>query len=614
LEITDEDGNLKAKSDMFTKRTIRQTQEITSVDTSVEALAVSIAKKARVDMPFMAQLTGFTEEKIAQDLQGIIFRDLGAGRNSVMDLRGMDAHEKTGAENFLESRRFVTADEYLSGNVRDKLAFARQLYEKWNAEGWHDIGSQIAANVQALEQVQPKDLEAHEIAVRLGSTWIDPEYYKQFMFEVLKTPPASKNVIDVNYSEFGKSGGEWKISGKNSVSQSDVTATNTFGTARMNAYQIMEDTLNLRDVRVNDRVEKDGKVSYVINKEATIAALEKQTALKEAFKDWIFSDPQRRQTLVAKYNEKFNSTRVREYDGSHIEFAGASPEISLMPHQRGAIARILYGGNTLLAHEVGAGKTFEMVGAAMESKRLGLCNKSMMVVPNHLTLQTASEFLRLYPSANVLVATKRDFEPKNRKKFCARIATGDYDAVIIGHSQFEKIPLSEERQIRLLREQIAEITDAIKSMKHDTGQRFTVKQMEKMRISLSERLAEMTDNSRKDDVINFEQLGIDRLFVDEAHHYKNLFLLTKMRNVAGISQTEAKKSTDMFMKCRYMDEITDNKGIIFATGTPVSALYLHHGKPINTSFLCRRHMLLGVSRTHMPLAFQSEATNIACGG
>ena len=570
LEVLDDDGNLKRKSDMFSKRTIQQEQEITSAGTSVEALAVSIAKKARVDMPYMAQLTGFAEDKIVQDLQGIIFRDLGGGKDSMLELRRMDAHEHEGAKAFLESRPFVTADDYLSSNVREKLVFARDLVEKWNAEGWTDLSDQTVVNVQSLEKIQPKNLEAHEISVRLGSTWVDPEYFKQFMFETLQTPSNNQKVMDVKYSEYGKSGGEWRIEGKNTIPGTDVTATNTYGTSRINAYEILEATLNLRDVRVNDRKEVNGKVTYPINREATVAALEKQKVLKEAFKDWIYAEPSRRQALTAKYNELFNSTKVREFNGDHIEFAGASPEIELMPHQRGAIARILYGGNTLLAHEVGAGKTFEMVGAAMESKRLGLCNKSMMVVPNHLTLQTASEFLRLYPSANLLVATKKDFEPANRKKFCARIATGDYDAVIIGHSQFEKIALSPERQERLLREQIEEITDTIKSLKDEKGQRYTVKQMEKTKKSLEKRLSSMTDNSRKDSVIDFEQLGIDRLFVDEAHHYKNMLTITKMRNVAGISNSEAQKSMDMFMKCRYLDEKTGGKGIIMATGTPIS--------------------------------------------
>lgn len=539
LEVLDENGNLERKSDMFTKRTVKRETVITSVDTSAEALAVSIGKKAKVDMEYMMELTGFTEDKIAADLTGVIFKN----PNS--------EHIKN---------RYIPADEYLSGNVREKLLIARHAAEN---------DPSLAVNISYLEQAQPKDLDASEISVRLGSTWISKEYIREFMFELLETPYYLKDdVITVNYSEHT---GEWNIPGKNRASYSDVLANVTYGTERMSAYRIIEDTLNLKDVRVYDTVEDaDGKEKRVLNKKETTLAAQKQEAIKQAFKDWIFRDPERRQDLVKTYNERFNSTRVREYDGAHIEFGGISPEIKLKPHQTGAIARILYGGNTLLAHEVGAGKTFEMVGAAMESKRLGLCNKSLMAVPNHLTEQMASEFLRLYPSANILVATKKDFEIKNRKKFCAKIATGDYDSVIIGHSQLEKIPLSKERQERLLNEQIWEITEGIDELKRNNGERFTIKQLEKTKKSLEARLDKLTDDSRKDDVVTFEQLGVDRLFVDESHNFKNLFLYTKMRNVAGLSQTEAQKSSDMFMKCRFMDEITDGKGVIFATGTPVS--------------------------------------------
>ncbi|MDL2233176.1 hypothetical protein LJC63_06305 [Ruminococcaceae bacterium OttesenSCG-928-L11] len=554
LEVLDENGKLERKSDMFTKRTVKREAVISSVDTAAEALAVSIGKKARVDMGYMMELTGFTEEKIADDLRGVIFRDVS----------GIDAESVAFAFYDLDKRPYVTADEYLSGDVRQKLRLAERLADKRP-----DLAEPLAINITALKQAQPKDLDASEISVRLGSTWIDKAYIQEFMYELLETPYYLRDdVIKVNYSEYT---GEWNITGKNRASYSDVLANVTYGTSRMPAYRIIEDTLNLKDVRVYDTmVDNDGKERRVLNKKETTLAAQKQDALKQAFKDWIFRDPDRRQNLVAVYNERFNSTRVREYDGAHIEFGGISPEIKLKPHQTGAIARILYGGNTLLAHEVGAGKTFEMVGAAMESKRLGLCNKSLMAVPNHLTEQMASEFLRLYPSANILVATKKDFETKNRKKFCAKIATGDYDSVIIGHSQLEKIPLSKERQERLLDEQIEEITQGIDELKRNSGERFTIKQLEKTKKSLEARLDKLTDDSRKDDVVTFEQLGVDRLFVDESHNFKNLFLYTKMRNVAGLSQTEAQKSSDMFMKCRYMDEITGGKGVIFATGTPVS--------------------------------------------
>ena len=582
LEVINENSELDRKSDIFSKRTIKQEVEITSVDTSAEALAVSIARKASVDMEYMAELTGFPQEKIAADLQGVIFKNYGgeSTRGGIVPERSelqrfcMEAeNEFEGYRQFLESCPYVTADEYLSGNVREKLEFTQSLDHSIKQRGesssldWGSLSPQLAPNIAALADAQPKALDASEIAVRLGATWVDKEFYQQFAYEILKTPPYQQNVIKVNYSEHT---GEWNISGKTVPNSNDILANTTFGTERANAYTILESSLNLRDIRIYDTKFVDGKEVREVNKKETTLALQKQDALKEAFKEWVFKDPNRRQTLVAKYNRLFNSTRTRQYDGSHIEFAGASPEIKLRPHQEGAIARILYGGNTLLAHEVGAGKSFEMIGAAMESKRLGLCNKSMMVVPNHIIEDMASEFMRLYPSANILVASKKDFEPKNRKKFCARIATGDYDCVIIGHSQFEKIPLSAERQERLLSEQIDELTAGIKQLKDSRGEQFTIKQMEKSKKNLEVRLAKLTDVSRKDDVVTFEQLGVDRLFVDEAHNYKNLFLVTKMRNVAGLSTSEAQKSSDLFMKCRYLDELTDNKGVIFATGTPIS--------------------------------------------
>ena len=540
LEILDEDSKLERKSDMFTKRTIKQNKIIAAVDTSTEALAVSIGQKARVDLDYMQELTGFTREKVIEDLRGVIFLNIGNASNP--------------------NKTYVTADEYLSGNVREKLAQA-EAAQAAIGDGSLDI------NVEALKAAQPKDLEAGEISVRLGSTWVDKRYIQQFMYELLQTPFYLKNTIQVDYSEHT---GVWNVSGKARVSFNDVFATVTYGTSRMNAYQIIEETLNLKDARVYDTKIENGKETRVLNKKETTLAAQKQDAIKQAFKDWVFNDPVRRQDLVALYNARFNSTRPRVYDGSHIQFGGISPEITLKPHQTAAIARILYGGNTLLAHEVGAGKTFEMVGAAMELKRLGLCNKSLMAVPNHLTEQIAGEFLRLYPSANILVATKKDFETKNRKKFCAKIATGDYDAIIIGHSQLEKIPLSKERQERLLQDQIFEITIGIDSMSGRDGSRFSIKQMEKTKKNLEARLEKLNDDSRKDDVVTFEQLGVDRLFIDESHNFKNLFMYTKMRNVAGLSQSEAQKSSDLFMKCRYMDELTDNKGNIHATGTPIS--------------------------------------------
>ena len=540
LEVLDEDGRLERKADMFTKRTIKPHEAVASVDTASEALAVSISEKACVDMGYMASLTGRTGDELAEELRGVIFQ-----------VPGQTEPDGT--------PHYVTADEYLSGNVRQKLRQAQRAAERDPA---------FSINVEALTAAQPKDLDASEIEVRLGATWIDKEYIQQFMCETFKTPPYLRDVIEVKYVPYTA---EWQVTGKNSVGYNNVAAYTTYGTNRANAYKILEDSLNLRDVRIYDTVEDaDGKERRVLNAKETTLAAQKQQAIREAFKDWIWKDPQRRQALVRQYNEEMNSTRPREYDGSHIVFGGMNPSITLREHQKNAIAHVLYGGNTLLAHEVGAGKTFEMVAAAMEAKRLGLCQKSLFVVPNHLTEQWASEFLRLYPSANILVTTKKDFEKHNRKKFCARIATGDYDAIIIGHSQFEKIPISKERQERLLREQIWEITEGISEVESSGGERFTVKQLERTKKSLEARLEKLQAEGRKDDVVTFEQLGVDRLFVDEAHNYKNLFLYTKMRNVAGLSTTDAQKSSDMFAKCRYMDEITGNRGVIFATGTPVS--------------------------------------------
>ncbi|WP_270419399.1 SNF2-related protein, partial [Butyricicoccus sp. AM78-15b2TA] len=540
LEVIDEDGKLERKADMFTKRTIKPHQAVAAVDTASEALAVSISEKACVDMGYMSQLSGKTKEELEGELQGVIFRVPGQ-------------LEQDG------SPHYVTADEYLSGNVRRKLRQAQRAAQQ---------DPVYAVNVEALTAAQPKDLNASEIEVRLGATWIDKEYIQQFMYETFNTPVYLQRSIEANYSSFTA---EWQIKGKSSVSYNDVAAYTTYGTSRANAYKILEDSPNLRDVRIYDTIEDaDGKERRVLNAKETTLAAQKQQAIREAFRDWIWRDPERRQTLVRQYNEEMNSTRPREYDGSHITFGGMNPAITLREHQKSAIAHVLYGGNTLLAHEVGAGKTFEMVAAAMEAKRLGLCQKSLFVVPNHLTEQWASEFLRLYPSANILVTTKKDFETHNRKKFCARIATGDYDAIIMGHSQFERIPISRERQERLLYEQIDEITEGIAEVQASGGERFTVKQLERTRKSLEARLEKLQAEGRKDDVVTFEQLGVDRLFVDEAHNYKNLFLYTKMRNVAGLSTSDAQKSSDMFAKCRYMDEITGNRGVIFATGTPVS--------------------------------------------
>ena len=542
LENVDEDGNLKSKADMFTKRTIKPERKVTSVDTPSEALAISIGERGRVDLDYMAELLGTPGEyeAIATELRGVIFKDPMANRNDPVD-------------------GWQTADEYLSGDVRSKLKIAQMAAKNDPA---------FSVNMQALEKAQPKDLDASEIDVRLGATWIDPDYIQQFMYETFEPPYYMRRSIEVKFSEMTA---EWRITGKSNPSYNDVAAYVTYGTDRANAYRILEETLNLKDIRIYDTIEEpDGKQKRVLNKKETTLAQQKQQAIKDAFRDWVWRDPRRREALVTKYNELFNSTRPREYDGSHIRFGGMNPDISLREHQKNAIAHVLYGGNTLLAHEVGAGKTFEMAASAMESKRLGLCQKSMFVVPNHLTLQWANEFLRLYPSANLLVATKKDFETANRKKFCARIATGDYDAVIIGHSQFEKIPLSPERQQRQLEQQIDEIENEIATLKWQRGENFTIKQMEKTRKSLQARLDKLTSTERKDDVITFEQLGVDRLFVDESHAFKNLFLYTKMRNVAGLSTSEAQKSSDMFMKCRYMDELTGGRGVVFATGTPVS--------------------------------------------
>ena len=542
LEELDEEHNLKRKADMFTTRTIKPHEVVTSVDTASEALALSIGERGKVDMAYMGQLTGLDEQQIFHDLKGVIFLNPMYGYGNARE------------------EKYVTADEYLSGDVREKLRIAESsaaLYE-----------GDYATNVEALRQVQPKDLDASEIDVRLGATWLDPAYIQQFMEETFNTPFYVRRDIRVNFAAYT---GEWNITGKRAVGYNNIEAYMTYGTERANAYKILEDTLNLRDVRIYDtKVDVDGKERRVLNSKETTLAQQKQQAIKDAFQDWIWKDPDRRQAIVQKYNELFNSTRPREYDGQHIIFSGMTPEIQLREHQRNAVAHILYGGNTLLAHEVGAGKTFEMVAAAMESKRLGLCSKSLFVVPNHLTEQWASEFLRLYPSANILVATKKDFEPHNRKKFCARIATGDYDAVIIGHSQFEKIPVSRERQERLLYEQIDEITEGIAELEASNAERFTIKQLEKTKKNLEARLEKLQDSSRKDDVVTFEQLGVDRLYVDEAHSFKNLFLYTKMRNVAGLSTSDAQKSSDMLMKCRYIDEVTDSRGVVFATGTPVS--------------------------------------------
>ena len=534
LEFLDEQGNLKRKADIFTKRTIRHAQAVTSVDTASEALAVSIGEKAQVDLAYMSQLTGKTEAELTEELTGVIFRN--------------PLNEK-----------WEPSDEYLSGNVREKLKIAR---------GFAENRPEYAVNVQYLERVQPKDLDASEIEARLGATWISPDYVTQFMAETFHTPRYYiGSRIKVQYAEVT---GQWNVSGKSVDSYQNPLVTSTYGTQRANAYRLLEDALNLRDTKIYDTVQDAEGEHRELNRKETMLAQQKQELIREEFKSWIFRDMHRRDALCQIYNERFNSIRPREYDGSHIQFEGMNPEITLMQHQKNAVAHILYGNNTLLAHCVGAGKTFQMIAAGMEAKRLGLSQKNLYVVPNHLTEQWGSDFLRLYPGANILVATKKDFEPANRKRFCSRIATGDYDAVIIGHTQFERIPLSRERQIAMLEQQIEDITFSIEEAGREAGQNYSVKQMEKTKKSLQAKLQRLNDQTRKDDVVTFEQLGVDRLFVDESHNFKNLFLYTKMRNVAGISQTDAQKSSDMFMKCRYMDELTGGRGIVFATGTPVS--------------------------------------------
>ena len=541
LEIIGEDGELERKADMFSKRTIKPHTPVTSVDTASEALAVSLGEKATIDMDYMMELSGKSENEIFEDLKGVIFL------NPLYEY-GISYEPK-----------YLMADEYLSGNVREKLRIAKNSAELYPED--------YKVNVEALQKVQPKDLTASEISVRLGATWLPPDDVQEFIFYLLETPRYAQWNIKVHFSPFTS---EWNIEGK-SYDKGNVRAYNTYGTSRINAYKIIEETLNLKDVRIFDYIEDDeGKKKAVLNKKETAIAQSKQEMIKQEFQDWIWSDPERRERLCKSYNEKFNSVRPREYDGSHIIFNGMNPEIELREHQKNAVAHILYGGNTLLAHAVGAGKTFEMVAAAQESKRLGLCNKSLFVVPNHLTEQWAAEYLQLYPAANILVATKKDFETKNRKKFCGRIATGDYDAVIIGHSQFEKIPMSIERQRAILEQQLEEITEGIAELKRNRGENFSVKQLEKSKKSIKQKLDKLNDQTKKDDVVTFEELGVDRLFVDESHYYKNLYLYTKMRNVGGIAQTEAQKSSDLFMKCRYLDEITGGRGTVFATGTPIS--------------------------------------------
>ena len=541
LEIIGEDGELERKADMFSKRTIKPHTPVTSVDTASEALAVSLGEKATIDMDYMMELSGKSENEIFEDLKGVIFL------NPLYEYG--NAYEP----------KYLMADEYLSGNVREKLRIAKNSAELYPED--------YKVNVEALQKVQPKDLTASEISVRLGATWLPPDDVQEFIFHLLETPRYAQWNIKVHFSPFTS---EWNIEGK-SYDKGNVRAYNTYGTSRINAYKIIEETLNLKDVRIFDYIEDDeGKKKAVLNKKETAIAQSKQEMIKQEFQDWIWSDPERRERLCKSYNEKFNSVRPREYDGSHIIFNGMNPEIELREHQKNAVAHILYGGNTLLAHAVGAGKTFEMVAAAQESKRLGLCNKSLFVVPNHLTEQWAAEYLQLYPAANILVATKKDFETKNRKKFCGRIATGDYDAVIIGHSQFEKIPMSIERQRAILEQQLEEITGGIAELKRNRGENFSIKQLEKSKKSIKQKLDKLNDQTKKDDVVTFEELGVDRLFVDESHYYKNLYLYTKMRNVGGIAQTEAQKSSDLFMKCRYLDEITGGRGTVFATGTPIS--------------------------------------------
>ena len=572
LEVLDDQQQLKRKADMFTKRTIKQQKTIDHVDTAVEALAVSIAERVSVDLPYMAHLTGKPEDELADELTGVIF----------------PLPESVSTDRPL---RYVTADEYLSGNVRQKLRDARFAAQ---------IDARFAPNVTALEAAQPQDLDASDIDIRLGATWIDKEIYQKFMYETFRTPFYQQRMFQVNYSPHTA---EWFISSKTRVSTNDVAAYSTFGTTFANAYKILEDSLNLRDTRIYDVIrDADGNERRVLNQRETTLAQQKQQAIKDAFRDWIWRDPDRRHRLVQEYNERFNSIRLREYDGSHISFAGMNPEITLREHQRNAVAHILYGGNTLLAHEVGAGKTFEMIAAVMESKRLGLCQKAMFVVPNHLTEQWASEFLRLYPSANILVTTKKDFERRNRQKFCSRIATGDYDAVIIGHSQFERIPVSAERQQRFIEDQIDEITAGIEELSRTRGDQFSIKQLVRTRKQLELRLKKLQAEDRKDDVVTFEQLGVDRLYVDEAHSYKNLFLATKMRNVAGLSTSEAQKSSDMFLKCRYMDELTEGRGVVFATGTPVS-------NSMTELYTMQRYLQYGTLRRNDMTHFDCWASN-----
>ncbi|MDO4317234.1 MAG: N-6 DNA methylase [Lachnospiraceae bacterium] len=573
LEVLGEGGELERKADIFTRRTIRTHKPVTFVDTASEALAVSMGEKAHVDMEYMQQLTGKSEREIFAELKGVIYLNPMYG----------DA-ESTEA-------KYLMADEYLSGNVREKLAWARKSAEVYPED--------FKINVEALEKVQPTDLTASEIFVQLGTTWLPEEIVQQFIHEFLDTPIWARYNIKVHYSKFTS---EWNVEGK-SYDRSNVKAYSTYGTSRINAYKIIEETLNMKDVRIFDYVEDDeGKKKAVLNNKETQIAQAKQELIKQGFKDWIWNDPKRREKLVRLYNEKFNSIRPREYDGSHIIFSGMNPEIELREHQKNAVAHILYGGNTLLAHTVGAGKTFEMTAAAMESKRLGLCSKSLFVVPNHLTEQWAAEFLQLYPAANILVATKKDFELKNRKRFCGRIATGDYDAVIIGHSQFEKIPISLERQRVVLQQQIRDITNGIRDLKANRGDQFSVKQLEQTKKSLNVKLEKLNDQSRKDDVVTFEELGIDRLFVDESHYYKNLFLYTKMRNVGGIAQTEAQKSSDLFMKCRYLDEITGGRGIVFATGTPIS-------NSMTELYTIQRYLQYGTLEKHDLQHFDAWAAN-----
>ena len=541
LEVLDDEVKFIRKADMFSKRTIKRHVVVTHVDTASEALALSLGEKAKVDMAYMTELTGKTEEEIYKDLQGVIFLNpLYAGGEG-------------------KQAKYLSADEYLSGNVREKLAWAKRSAELYPDD--------YTVNVQALEAVQPVDLTAAEISVRLGATWLPIDVVEQFMYEIMQTPRYMRSNICIHYSTYT---GEWQVEGK-SRDKSSVNANSTYGTGRVNGYKILEETLNLRTVRVFDYIEDEhGNRVPVLNKQETAIAQGKQELIKQAFQDWIWKDQSRRDRLCKLYNEKFNSIRPREYDGSHLNFVGINPAIQLRPHQVNAIAHILYGGNTLLAHVVGAGKTYEMVAAGMESKRLGLCQKSLYVVPNHLTEQWATEFLQLYPAANILVATRKDFETKNRKRFCGRIATGDYDAIIIGHSQFEKIPMSVERQRYILERQEQDIMDGLAELKANHGERFSIKQLERSKKSIQAKLEKLNDQSRKDDVVTFEELGVDRLFIDEAHYYKNLAAFSKMRNVGGISQTEAQKSSDLYMKCRYLDELTGGRGIVFATGTPIS--------------------------------------------